>query len=226
MKRPQGYVHDSAMLPWDEMYDADGEVRPGRDGLAGALEDLGSDELLRRARLRDAHLSAQGITFTLSGRERPLPMDLVPRIVDAAEWQVIEAGVAQRIRALEMFLADVYGAGEILRDQVIPRKLGHQLGALPPRGARRPARQRGADPRRRRRPRPRRRGHVPGAGGQPAQPVGRLLRPGEPAHAVARGARDLHRLPAAQRRGVPRAAARRPARRRPARRRRARRSWC
>jgi len=123
MKRPQGYVHDSAMLPWDEMYDADGEVRPGRDGLAGALADLGSDELLRRARLRDAHLSAQGITFTLSGRERPLPMDLVPRIVDAAEWQVIEAGVAQRIRALEMFLADIYGAGEILRDQVIPRKL-------------------------------------------------------------------------------------------------------
>ena len=111
------------MLPWDEMYDADGEVRPGREGLAGALEALGSDELLRRARLRDAHLSAQGITFTLSGRERPLPMDLVPRIVDAAEWQVIEAGVAQRIRALEMFLADIYGAGEILRDQVIPRKL-------------------------------------------------------------------------------------------------------
>jgi uncharacterized circularly permuted ATP-grasp superfamily protein len=123
MKRPQGYVHDSAMLPWDEMYDADGEVRPGREGLAGALEALGSDELVRRARLRDAHLSAQGITFTLSGRERPLPMDLVPRIVDAAEWQVIEAGVAQRIRALEMFLADIYGSGEILRDQVIPRRL-------------------------------------------------------------------------------------------------------
>ena len=193
MKRPQGYVHDSLMLPWDEMYDADGDVRPGRDGLAGALEDLGSDELLRRARLRDAHLSAQGITFTLSGRERPLPMDLVPRIVDAAEWQVIETGVAQRIRALEMFLDDIYGAGEILRDQVDPPQADHQLGALPPRGARGPAPQRCADPRRRCRPRTRRRGHVPGAGGQPAQPVGGLLRPGEPAHAVARGARDLHR---------------------------------
>ena len=212
MKRPQGYVHDSPMLPWDEMYDADGEVRPGRDGLAGALEDLGSDELVRRARLRDAHLSAQGITFTLSGRERPLPMDLVPRIVDAAEWQVIEAGVAQRIRALEMFLADIYGAGEILRDQVIPRKLVTSSAHFHREAHGRPARQRGADPRRRRRPRPRRRGHVPGAGGQPAQPVGGLLRPGEPAHAVACGARDLHRVPVAQRRGVPRAAARRPAR--------------
>ena len=111
------------MRPWDEMYDAAGHVRPGRKRLAAALDALGPDELLARARLRDAHLSAQGITFTLSGRERPLPMDLVPRIVDPTEWQVIEAGVAQRIRALEMFLADVYGAGEILRDQVIPRRL-------------------------------------------------------------------------------------------------------
>ena len=111
------------MRPWDEMYDASGQVRQGRARLATALDRLGPDELLARARLRDAHLSAQGITFTLSGRERPLPMDLVPRIVDPNEWQVIEAGVAQRIRALEMFLADVYGAGEILRDQVIPRRL-------------------------------------------------------------------------------------------------------
>ena len=111
------------MQPWDEMHDAEGAVRPGRVALASALDSLGPDGLLARSRLRDAHLSAQGITFTLSGRERPLPMDLVPRIVDAPEWQVIEAGVAQRIRALEMFLDDVYGAGEILRDNVIPRRL-------------------------------------------------------------------------------------------------------
>lgn len=124
MSRPQGYVHNSRMRhPWDEMHDAHGVVRPGREGLAAALEALGPEGLVARARLRDAHLSAQGITFTLSGRERPLPMDLVPRIVDPAEWQVIEAGVTQRIRALEMFLDDVYGAGEILRDGVIPRRL-------------------------------------------------------------------------------------------------------
>jgi uncharacterized circularly permuted ATP-grasp superfamily protein len=113
----------AGMHPWDEMVDAQGGVRPGRERLVAALDELGPEGLRARARLRDAHLSAQGITFTLSGRERPLPMDLVPRIVDAAEWQVIEAGVAQRIRALEMFLDDVYGAGEILRDQVIPRRL-------------------------------------------------------------------------------------------------------
>ncbi|MGB7979176.1 MAG: circularly permuted type 2 ATP-grasp protein [Candidatus Nanopelagicales bacterium] len=111
------------MQPWDEMYDAAGLVREDRQSLASSLHALGPDGLVDRARLRDAHLSAQGITFTLSGRERPLPMDLVPRIVDAAEWQVIDAGVSQRIRALEMFLDDVYGAEEILRDRVIPRKL-------------------------------------------------------------------------------------------------------
>ncbi len=111
------------MDPWDEMHEPGGAVRAGREQLAAAFETLGPDGLLARSRLRDAHLSAQGITFTLSGRERPLPMDLVPRIVDAAEWQVIEAGVSQRIRALEMFLDDVYGGGEILRDRVIPRRL-------------------------------------------------------------------------------------------------------
>ncbi|HEX6886996.1 MAG TPA: circularly permuted type 2 ATP-grasp protein [Candidatus Nanopelagicales bacterium] len=123
MAEPQERGLIAGMRPWDEMIDARGGVRPGRERLVAALDDLGPEGLRARARLRDAHLSAQGITFTLSGRERPLPMDLVPRIVDAAEWQVIEAGVAQRIRALEMFLDDVYGAGEILRDHVIPRRL-------------------------------------------------------------------------------------------------------
>ncbi|MGV1005645.1 MAG: circularly permuted type 2 ATP-grasp protein [Candidatus Nanopelagicales bacterium] len=105
------------------MFDSAGTARPEQRPLAQALTGLGPRGLLARARLRDAHLTAQGITFSLSGQERPLPMDLVPRIVTAAEWQVIETGVAQRISALEMFLADVYGAGEILRDQVIPRRL-------------------------------------------------------------------------------------------------------
>jgi uncharacterized circularly permuted ATP-grasp superfamily protein len=123
MDRPRSSDVIAGVHPWDEMVDADGRVRPGRELLSEALDALGPDGLLARARLRDAHLSAQGITFTLSGRERPLPMDLVPRLVDAAEWQVIEAGVAQRIRALEMFLDDVYGAGQILDDQVIPRRL-------------------------------------------------------------------------------------------------------
>ncbi|MEI8080877.1 MAG: circularly permuted type 2 ATP-grasp protein [Actinomycetes bacterium] len=105
------------------MYDGAGRPRPGLEALHTALSDLGPDGLRERARLRDAHLSAQGITFNFSGRDRPLPLDLVPRVVSAAEWKIISAGVSQRIRALEAFLDDVYGRGDILADGVVPKDL-------------------------------------------------------------------------------------------------------
>lgn len=108
---------------YDEMYDAGGHPRAGLEALHEALSDLGADGLRDRGRLRDAHLSAQGITFTLSGRERPLPMDLVPRVVAADEWRTVSDGVAQRIRGLEAFLADVYGRGDIMRDGIVPKAL-------------------------------------------------------------------------------------------------------
>ncbi|HSS11762.1 MAG TPA: circularly permuted type 2 ATP-grasp protein, partial [Acidimicrobiales bacterium] len=63
------------------------------------------------------------ITFSLSGEERPFPLDLVPRVLPAHEWALIEAGVRQRVRALEAFLADVYGPAEVVNDGVIPRRL-------------------------------------------------------------------------------------------------------
>ena len=70
---------------------------------------LGASGLSERARQRDAYLDRHGITFTLGERERPLPMDLVPRLLTPPEWQHIEAGVIQRLKALELFLADIYG---------------------------------------------------------------------------------------------------------------------
>jgi uncharacterized circularly permuted ATP-grasp superfamily protein len=64
------------------------------------------------------------VTFAFSGEEeRPFPLDLVPRILSAAEWSTVERGVTQRVLALERFLADVYGPGEIMRDRVVPRRL-------------------------------------------------------------------------------------------------------
>ncbi len=108
---------------YDEMYHADGLARVELASLHEALTGLGPDELRDRGRLRDAHLSAQGITFTLSGRERPLPMDLIPRVVGAEEWKIVADGVAQRIRGLEAFLADVYGRGDIMRDGIVPKSL-------------------------------------------------------------------------------------------------------
>lgn len=108
---------------YDEMYQPAGEPRPGLEHLEQALRGLGPDGLRERGRVRDSHLTAQGITFTLSGRERPLPMDLIPRVIAADEWRIIDSGVSQRIRALEMFLDDVYGLGQILSERIVPRAL-------------------------------------------------------------------------------------------------------
>ncbi len=124
----------------------------------------------------------QGITFSLSGQERPFPLDLVPRVISAAEWSRLERGITQRVKALEMYLDDIYGDQEILRDGVIPRRSDHVLRAFPPRGRRHRPAQRRAHPRRRHRPGPRRPGHLPGPRGQPALAVRGVLRHGEPAH--------------------------------------------
>ena len=128
----------------DEVYLPDGQPRPEATILHDALTEIGSESLHDRARLRDAVLNAQGITFSLSGRERPLPLDLIPRLISTQDWAVIEAGVAQRIRALELFLADVYGAGHILADGIVPRALvtssahyhREAFGITPPNGVR------------------------------------------------------------------------------------------
>jgi uncharacterized circularly permuted ATP-grasp superfamily protein len=128
----------------DEVYLSDGKPRPEAAILHQALTNIGSESLHDRARLRDAVLNAQGITFTLSGRERPLPLDLIPRLISTQDWAVIEAGVAQRIRALELFLADVYGPGHILADGIVPRALvtssahfhREVFGITPPNGVR------------------------------------------------------------------------------------------
>jgi uncharacterized circularly permuted ATP-grasp superfamily protein len=108
---------------WDEMFDASGRYRPPYAGLHDALQSLSADDFDRRSAARDRSFQDKGITFSVSGDERPFPLDLVPRILSATEWSFIEAGVAQRVLALEAFLADVYGPGEILRDGIVPHHL-------------------------------------------------------------------------------------------------------
>ena len=60
-----------------------------------------------------------GVTFDVGGVERPFPLDLVP-VIASPEWEIIEAGVAQRVRALESFLADIYADARVISDGVIP----------------------------------------------------------------------------------------------------------
>ncbi|HTT92214.1 MAG TPA: circularly permuted type 2 ATP-grasp protein, partial [Acidimicrobiales bacterium] len=114
--------------PWDEMFESPDEVgplspRPHYVPLHDVLGTLSTEEYLARCVARDRSFRDQGITFSLSGEQRPFPLDLVPRVVPAEEWQLIERGVAQRVRALEAFLADIYGPQEVLADGVLSRRL-------------------------------------------------------------------------------------------------------
>ena len=99
------------------------EPRSHYQSLHQVLGTLSRDDFEERCAARDRAFHDQGITFQLSGEERPFPLDLVPRIIAADEWATIESGVRQRVLALERFLADVYGPGEILADGVVPRRL-------------------------------------------------------------------------------------------------------
>jgi uncharacterized circularly permuted ATP-grasp superfamily protein len=121
----EGYAAASVMgrTAWDEMFESQGLVRRACLDLHDALQALTPADLENRCAARDGHFRDSGITFALSGEERPFPLDLVPRVIDADEWRVVEAGVIQRVKALEAFLADIYDRGEVLHDGVVPRRL-------------------------------------------------------------------------------------------------------
>ncbi len=108
---------------YDEMFGPDRTLRPAYRRLHESLAPSAPAELGARAEALDRALVDQGITFSLSGQERPFPLDLIPRVITAAEWARLERGIVQRVRALEAFLADVYGDQQIIRDGVLPKRL-------------------------------------------------------------------------------------------------------
>ncbi|WP_133755684.1 circularly permuted type 2 ATP-grasp protein [Naumannella halotolerans] len=105
------------------MFDAEGEVRPAYKGVYSALAPADAADLETRADALGRAFIDQGITFSLSGAERPFPLDLVPRVIAAAEWSRLERGITQRVKALEAFLDDIYSEQNIVRDGVLPRRL-------------------------------------------------------------------------------------------------------
>ena len=126
------------------MFDAQGNVRGPYKGIFAELAPSDASELEARADALGRAFIDQGITFSLSGQERPFPLDLVPRVISAAEWTRLERGITQRVKALEHYLDDIYGEQEILRDGVIPRRLvtscehfhREAVGIVPPNGVR------------------------------------------------------------------------------------------
>ena len=108
---------------WDEMFAEFGVPRAPFQGVHATLQPLSGGDLRMRGEALARSFLDQGVTFALKGVERPFPLDIVPRVIDAVEWGRIEAGVAQRVRALEAFLADVYGSGHVFDDRIVPRRL-------------------------------------------------------------------------------------------------------
>jgi len=112
---------------FDEMIGENGQPRAAARPLARSIESLPDGELVNRQQAADQALIQMGITFNVygesAGMEKTLPFDLVPRIVPAAEWDRIERGLKQRIRALNLFIDDLYHERRIIRDGVMPEEI-------------------------------------------------------------------------------------------------------
>ncbi|MEU6696888.1 carboxylate--amine ligase/circularly permuted type 2 ATP-grasp protein [Pseudonocardia sp. NPDC046786] len=111
---------------YDEAVDDEGKLRPAYGWLFRALERLGPRGLTAAESALRTEQRARGVTFPVPGvdpgedGERLFPLDLVPRIIGPDSWEHLSTGLAQRVRALELFLRDVYGRREIVRDRIVP----------------------------------------------------------------------------------------------------------
>jgi len=112
---------------YDEMFTREGVPREHYQGVFDQLSAMSPQEFTARRKRADLALMNEGITFTVYGEkestERVWPVDLVPRIITQRKWQRIEAGLKQRIHALNLFLHDVYHDQKILKDGAVPLDL-------------------------------------------------------------------------------------------------------
>jgi len=108
---------------YDEMFARDLAVRPGYEQIGDVLDGLSLSDVAARSDSMARSFLDRGVTFDFAGEERPFPLDIVPRVLTAEEWDVIERGVKQRVKALECFLDDVYGEQRVVADGVVPRSL-------------------------------------------------------------------------------------------------------
>src|SRR2546425_7588115 len=129
-----------------ELLLADGRPRPEAKLLVARLECFSPGDLRQRQLTAERLLLQMGITFNVygdaAGTERIFPFDVIPRIVEATDWALIERGLKQRIQALNLFLDDIYQAQHIINDKIVPAfviqsakcLLPPCMGLRPPRG--------------------------------------------------------------------------------------------
>ena len=109
---------------YDEMFNRDGSPREHCRLLYETLIDLSSADIASMQNRAEQSFLHEGITFAVYGeegaQERIIPIDFLPRILTAKDWNFISGGLRQRLKALNLFLADIYGPKEILADGVMP----------------------------------------------------------------------------------------------------------
>ncbi len=112
---------------FDEMFDGEGKVRPHYQRILERFSEMDTQTFERKRALAEKAYLNQGITFTIysgdEGTERIMPFDLVPRIIPADEWKLLERGLEQRLRALNLFLHDVYHDQRIIKEGIIPLEI-------------------------------------------------------------------------------------------------------
>ncbi|MDC3058428.1 circularly permuted type 2 ATP-grasp protein [Litorivicinus sp.] len=112
---------------FDELIKANGQARPGADSLLNFLKELSPQVLSEKRAALEAAIKSQGISFLVYSDsmniDRSWPLDLVPRVMRASEWNQTEAGLKQRLKALNLFLNDIYNEQAIIHDGVVPAEL-------------------------------------------------------------------------------------------------------
>ncbi|MEM8739504.1 MAG: circularly permuted type 2 ATP-grasp protein [Planctomycetota bacterium] len=111
---------------YDELINAEGQPRASAVPLLDRLTQLDEGEIESRQHAAERALFESGTTFNVyheaQATERIIPFDVVPRILESATWDRVAEGLKQRIRALNLFLSDIYGPQKILEDKIIPRE--------------------------------------------------------------------------------------------------------
>ncbi|MFD1774943.1 circularly permuted type 2 ATP-grasp protein [Paenibacillus rhizophilus] len=114
---------------YDEMFDGERSVRPHYKHVNRMFAGMSPEELQTKQHLMQRRMMEEGITFTLYNpaqdhpMERTIPFDMIPRIIPKDEWEKLEAGIIQRVTALNLFIHDIYHEQYIVKDGIVPRKM-------------------------------------------------------------------------------------------------------
>jgi len=112
---------------WDELMLGPGQPRPGAESVVGYLGSLTERQLALRQAAAERAILEMGITFTVYSEgqniDRAWPLDIIPRVIDGSEWDRVEAGLTQRLKALNLFIDDIYHDQRAIRDGIVPAEL-------------------------------------------------------------------------------------------------------